>query len=54
MGALTTEAREARRIAQDNQTADKQPKRKAERWNCMFPTLLKLCELGDQSLLPPL
>ena len=54
MGAFTTEARESRRIAQDNRTADKHPKVSAERWKSMFPTLLKLCMVGDQYLIPPL
>jgi hypothetical protein len=54
MGAFTTEAREARRVAQENRVSDKQPKGPADKWKTLLPTLLKLCEVGDQTALPPL
>ena len=52
MGAFATEAQEARRISQYKQTVENQPNRPAERWKSMFTTLLKLCEVGYQSLIP--
>ena len=52
MGNFTIEARESRRITQDNWTADKQPKLLAERWKSMLNTLLKICEVWDQYMLP--
>ena len=52
MGVFNTEAWEAICIAQDNQTTNNQPKGPAEIWNYTLPALPKLCEVGDQSLLP--
>ena len=52
MGESTREAWDSIRISQDNQTAYKQPKVLAKIWKSMFPTLIKLCEIVDQSLIP--
>jgi hypothetical protein len=54
MGAFTTEAREARRMAQANRVMDKKPKEPSDRWKSLLPALLKLCEVADQTALPPL
>jgi hypothetical protein len=54
MGAFTAESRAARQLAQENRVADKRPKSPSDRWKTLLPTLLKLCEVQDQTALPPL